>query len=170
MKNILFLAIFLLCCHNILLCSACQKKQAAAQQSNPTSASQPEPIKLLGYTLHYVKLPFPYTPAEQQQGAKKTYTRAWLVRFELENMPTELSLQTDFFIGKYQIPEYGGWKKGIYFRIYDPADFEKLYGNEILIRSTFDKVPVSTKKNFQIGGTLDKLPIEDEDKLLERRQ
>lgn len=151
-----------------MLCSACQQKQANTQQTNLTPTHQPEPVKLVGYTLHFVKLPFPYMPAEQQ-GAKKTYTHAWLVLFELENMPTSSSLQTDFFIGKHHVPEYGGWEKGIYFRIYDSAELENLKGSEILIRGPFDNEPISTQKNFQFSKLKDETPIEDEDKLLGRQ-
>lgn len=166
MKNILLPLMLLLGGAGVLTCSSYSQKQlerVANKAIEPTS----DTIKLIDYSIHFVNLPFPYT-SMSPNGEKKTYTKAWLILFQFDKKPPERALSTDFFIGNYYIPEYGDWKKGIYFRIYERALFEKLNGKEILIRGPFDQKPISTRKVFLIKKPLDNMELEEEDRVLGR--
>lgn len=169
MKNILFLSILIFAGTGLLCCLACRNKPSGQQQTIARPASQPDSIRLIDQSIHYVKLAFPYQTTDEK-GGKKQYTTAWLVRFRLENMPRAMGASMDFFIGDYQIPEYGGWENGIYFKIYDPALLEQLQGQAISIRTTSEQKSTPTRQLFRKIDAPDKLPLEEENKVLGRRQ
>ena len=169
MKNILFLSILLFAGTGLLCCLACRNKPSDQQQTIARPASQPDTIRLIDQSVHFVKLSFPYVTTDEK-GGKKEYTTAWLVRFRLENMPRAMGANMDFFIGDYQIPEYGGWENGIYFKIYDHALLEKLRDAEIFIRTPLDEKKTSTRQRFKDIPPPDKIPLEEEDQVLGRKQ
>ena len=74
--------------------------------------------------------------------------------------------RTDIYIGDYRVPEYGGYKNGVYFKIYD----------ENLLRSLNDQevsIAVAGKKKQSLGrkfSTADygRLSVEEESAVLKR--
>jgi hypothetical protein len=84
----------------------------------------PDPIKITGYDIYEQKLRGPMTVMDVH-GAKRTYTKVYVVELKGEfGEPSAIPL--DIFIGDYKIPEYGGSKEGIYFKIYDKKLLEQL--------------------------------------------
>jgi len=104
-----------------------------------------KPLRLKEYSVHKVKLSFPYKmkSSNLENGEEKVYETAWLVKLELENMPTTYGPKIDFFVGEYKIPEYGGWKDGIYFRIYDEKVLEMINGQQFFYQKELDAKPIS---------------------------
>ena len=146
----------------------CQSKKQDAPVAVNAAQQQPaiDSIKLKEYSVHLVKLPFTYV-IKDEKGAKKQYDRAWLVKLEFEKIPKLVSLTIDFAIGDYIIPEYGGWKKGIYFKIYQTELLESLNNQEILYRLPDQDNMISTKQVFNISA-YKTLKIEDERELLKK--
>jgi hypothetical protein len=63
-------------------------------------------------------------------GEKRQYTHAHVVFLEIEGLRIS-GPALEVFIGDYKVPEYGGWGRGIYFKVYEPALLEKLAGQEM---------------------------------------
>lgn len=146
----------------------CQGKKTSAPQGDvavvvPIESIQ-DSIQLLGYTVHQVKLATPYS-TEDALGNSKKYEQAWLVKMELGNMPKYTNRKIDFFIGDYTIKEYGGWERGIYFRIYDKALLDQLVTKEIRYRSSTSDSVLSMHKIFEVPADK-KFMLEDENKVL----
>ncbi len=96
------------------------------QNKQPDSA-----FSLSGYSVHLVQpaKPYKFRNDKNEITEKKT---AYLIFFDLKNRPAFLNTKLDFYIGEYKIPEYGGTKNGIYFRIYDKDVVSKLNNQPIL--------------------------------------
>lgn len=165
MKSLLFTAMFALVAH-----SSCEPTKApkpadtSTGQPAPTESTSAQPIKkepleLSKMAVHKVKLPYTH----KIQGAKgqvTEYNEAWLVVFDLKNLGSPTDLGLNFFIGDYQIPEYGGAPNGIYFRIYEEKALRSLQENEISFQvQGGPKTPLNQK--FMLPE-LEKLSIEDE--------
>jgi len=94
-------------------------------------------LQLKSVDVHLVKPVKPYQ-YRTDKNELKTVAQAYLVLFDFEKIPPVTNERTDFYIGDYRIPEYGGTKTGIYFRIYDPAIVNRL-----------NNQPISWKKGNQ---------------------
>jgi hypothetical protein len=132
------------------------------QELNPVvNVSEQEPakdsVKLKGYSIHKVKLPFTYVGLDEN-GVKKQYEQAWLVKLEFESFPKYTSFTVNIAIGDYILPEYGSWKKGLYFKVYDAALLEKLNNKSILYSLPGSKEMVPTNKVFTIAAYKDLTP------------
>jgi hypothetical protein len=150
--------------------AACNRATTQTPSSQAPAASsgaevQPTPLELTGVELHKVRLSYPHKLREKD-GKEKVYEQAWLVLFSFKNPPPTMDTRMDFYIGDYQVPEYGGSKNGIYFRIYEESLLRSLDEKEI-------SVGVGGKKERSLGKKLStkdyrKLSIEEESALLKR--
>lgn len=59
------------------------------------------------------------------KGQQKSYTKAYVVRLK-GYFAVDRAIPVDVYIGDYKIPEYGGTKDGIYFKVYDEKLLQKL--------------------------------------------
>lgn len=150
----------------------CQGKKAAGAQMNNLSKDESQlPVQdslvVMSYAIHRVKLPTEHIVTDAK-GNKASYELAWLVMLELKNMPKAPAQRIDFAIGEYVVPEYGGWEKGIYFRVYDDDIMSGLNNQAISYRlSPGDKMIIS---RITLMVPTDKnLKLEDENDLLGRK-
>lgn len=146
---------------SLMVCQG--KQQAAPPVSAVTSVPPPkaqDAMEVIGYTIHRVKLPFAYS-AKDAKGSVTQYKEAWLIKLELKNMLRYPAQRVQFAVGDYIIPEYGSWKNGIYFKVYDQATFDKLAQQEIKFRLPNGKEFITTKKQFE-GTANKKFSLEDE--------
>ncbi|MEL6545658.1 MAG: hypothetical protein AAFQ82_13585 [Myxococcota bacterium] len=68
------------------------------------------------------------------RGAAKTFKEAYMIRLEVK-MPPPGGTAVRFALGEEPIDEYGSWKHGIYFWVYDEAELENLNGG--VLRAKF---------------------------------
>lgn len=148
-------------------CILCQGKKTVPPAKTDTIVqieNIQDSMEFIGYSIHLVKLPVAYE-TKDAQGKSKRYTEAWLVKFELKNMPRYSAQRIDFSIGDYPISEYGGWEKGIYFRIYEKKLLEKLSSGVIRFRMPSSDTMIFTKQKFEMPASK-KFDFEDEAKVL----
>lgn len=112
---------------SLFMYSSCQNKPQAVVSTNVEQAKiiTQDSISLIDVTVHLVKLDFDFKHNDT------VYKHAWLIKLQLDNMPAYPAQRIDFAIGDYIIPEYGGWEKGIYFRVYEEQLLDKLNNAEI---------------------------------------
>lgn len=67
------------------------------------------------------------------EGKEQSYERAYLVTLK-GTFPRDQGIGMELFIGDYRVPEYGGTKDGIYFRIYDEEILNSLEGKDFRYR------------------------------------
>ena len=85
-----------------------------------------EAVTITGYELSHVQL----SSSRQARGVDgkiRNWKSAYIVRLNT-TMPEQEGLHPNFYIGDWRVPEYGGWKGGVYFYIYDPKRLEMLDG------------------------------------------
>jgi hypothetical protein len=100
-------------------------------------------------------------------GAPKDWTEAYLVRLEMER-PSFWNELVRLYVGDWQVPEYGGWQRGIYFKVYDPALLTRLNGGELRYRIGSGQ-PQSFGRRLEVPP-LDRLPRLREADLFHRKQ
>jgi hypothetical protein len=168
MKNRIFIPFVTI----MSLCFAsCQNKEQGATDAPVSPVRQERPadsIVFKGYSIHLAKLPFTYV-TQNEKGAKLQYDEAYIVMFEVKDTMKSVSQNIAYAIGGYILPEYGGWKNGIYFKIYDRALLERLNNKEIRYRLPHQKEMVSTGKVFKVEG-LKSLKLENEDDLIRKQK
>jgi hypothetical protein len=104
--------------------------------------------------------------APDMGGIQRTYTSAWLVRLQVDR-PGFADETVYFYIGEFQVPEYGGWEKGIYFKVYDPAFLTSLRGKQLRYRIGHTEVQ-SFDRTLEIPD-LEKVPVRQERELFPAR-
>jgi len=144
---------------------SCQNKAQSTQTKEEATAR--DSLQLVDYSIHFVELPFEYAITDSL-GKKKHYVEAWLVKMQWKNMSAYPAQKVDFFIGDYRITEYGGWEKGIYFRIYDKQLLDKLNAKEISYLLPGHHNPISTKRKLEVDLSKKK-EKENENKVLGRK-
>jgi hypothetical protein len=100
-------------------------------------------------------------------GAPKDWTEAYLVRLEMER-PSFSNELVRLYVGDWEVPEYGGWERGIYFKVYDPAFLTRLNGGELRYRIGSGQAQ-SFGRRLEIPP-LDRLPRLREADLFNRKQ
>lgn len=103
---------------------------------------QDQNLQLKGYEVHFVRAKKPYQYRTEKNELKKAEA-AYLVLLHFEKRPPVTNERIDFYIGDYKVPEYGGTKTGIYFRIFDQALLNRLNNQPISW-----KLPDQPKKTF----------------------
>jgi hypothetical protein len=152
--------------------AACDKRPGLRQQTEVTGTSTTtaqvleRPVVLSNYRVHYVRLPYAHNVISDK-GDRRSFSNAWLVVFSLQNLGAPRGLATEFYIGEYRIPEYGGVTNGIYFRIYEEAKLRSLDGQEISMRDSGAK-RTSLNQKFVLPD-LKTLQPEEESAVLKRR-
>jgi hypothetical protein len=102
---------------------------AQAQTNNQEKAAT---VGLNSYEIVQVELKKPVR-LRDAEGKEQTYERAYLVTLK-GTFPRDQGIGMELFIGDYRVPEYGGTKDGIYFRIYDEKILNSLEGKDFRYR------------------------------------
>jgi hypothetical protein len=150
--------------------SACDRTNTQVPSSQtpaarPGADAKPDSLELTDIELHKVRLSYPHKFREKD-GNDKVYEQAWVVLLSFKTSLPVTDTSLDFYIGDYRVPEYGGFKDGIYFRIYEESLLRSLDEKEI-------SVGVGGNKEQSLGKKLHtkdygKLPIEEESAVLKR--
>ena len=116
----------------------------------------PEKVNIASYDISVQEFDKPFIKIDEK-GIKRTYTKAYIIRLK-GNIDVSGAISVDIFIGDYKVPEYGGTKDGIYFKIYDDELLEKLEGQPFGYGFQGQKVEIldiqfrpSTLKTFKSG-------------------
>jgi hypothetical protein len=146
-----------------LLPAACRANPSLAGSSG--TAPPVETLELKGYELIHLQLAQPLRRLDAA-GRPVTFSDAYLVRLEVAK-PQGWDELVRFYVGDYQVPEYGGWERGIYFKIYEPALLTRLAGGELRYRiGSGDRH--SFGKRLEVPP-LDRIPLRKEAEVFPRR-
>lgn len=145
--------------------AATETSSSHTQTPSPATEVKHEPLELTSIEIHKVRLSYPQKLREKD-GKERVYEQAWLVLLTFRNLGPVTDTGMDLFIGDYRVPEYGDFKGGIYFRVYDESLLRSLDEKEI-------SVGVGGKKTQSLGKKLStkdygKLSIEEESAVLKR--
>jgi hypothetical protein len=90
------------------------------------------PAQLTSYEVVQLELKKP-VKLRDAEGKEQSYDRAYLVTLK-GTFPADQAMGLELFIGDYRIPEYGGKRDGLYFRIYDAKLLERLEDKDFRYR------------------------------------
>lgn len=113
------------------------------------AAQRPE-IMIIGYEIKLQEFEKPIIRINEK-GEMQRYTKAYVV-YVKGSFGEPRAIPVEIYIGDYRVPEYGGMKDGIYFRIYEDTLLQRLegkpfgYGYEGQKLKTFE-VPFTPSKN-----------------------
>lgn len=113
-------------CLCIVILAACQEEQ---KDVDVTPGKPPATVNYSGVEVFKVRLENPVKRADIN-GNIRTWNEAHMVRLKISKIPASGPLER-FFLGEEQISEYGGWKEGIYFWVYDPEKLKTFDGRAI---------------------------------------
>ena len=148
----------------IALATMCICLRAAEGQTQPPKADYK--IELKEYAVHQVQGKKPYKFLDKDNKLKESKT-AYLITFTFDQKQKPMNVATNFYIGDYRIPEYGGTENGIYFRLIDPALLGKL-NNQMIWYQISNTDRLSLKKEFVIPD-IKNMKIENEENLLKSK-
>ena len=100
-----------------------------AQTNNQEKSSA---VELRSYEIVQLELKSPVR-LRDAEGKEQSYDHAYLVTLK-GTFPRDQGIGMELLIGDYRVPEYGGTKDGIYFRIYDEKTLNSLEGKEFRYR------------------------------------
>jgi hypothetical protein len=149
----------------VFISAFCRGRQKAAPPMVEQQLVQ-DSLSVVGYSIHRVKLPYEHEVTDQQ-GNKRRYSEAWLIKVRLQNAPRPSGERIDFAIGDYMIPEYGSWEGGIYFRIYERALLEQLDQKMIRYRAPGSDEMITSGQRLDAAMDTPR-KVEDEKEVLER--
>lgn len=89
-------------------------------------------ISLSSYDVVLLELKKPFVMRDRE-GKPQSYDRAYVVTLK-GRFPADQALGMELFIGDYRVPEYGGTRDGLYFRIYDEKLLARLEGKDFRYR------------------------------------
>jgi len=115
-----------LCFSTISFCFSFAREQSQGDQTKA------EAIRLNSYDIVQLELKKPMR-LRDSEGKEQSYDRAYLVTLK-GTFPRDQAIGFELYIGDYRIPEYGGTRDGLYFRIYDPKLLQRLEGKEFRYR------------------------------------
>lgn len=148
-----------------LLTASCRGRQSPAPPLVDQQVIQ-DTLSVSGYSIHRVKLPYAHAITDRD-GNTKRYGEAWLIKLRLQDAPRISDERIDFAIGDYTVPEYGGWKGGIYFRIYERELLEQL--DQQMIRYKFPGADAFVASGLRLNARVDmSMKVEDEKEALGR--
>lgn len=109
-----------------------------------TAAQEPAELHIKDYKILVQQLERPVM-RKDAKGEKQRYEKVYVV--ELKGyFGGPRAIPIDIYIGDYKIPEYGGTKDGVYFKIYDSALLEKLEGQPFALGIENRKVKILNLK------------------------
>lgn len=77
-------------------------------------------------------------------GIDRPWSQAYMVRLAISTPPA-MGPVLELYVGNERIPEYGGWKEGVYFWVYDPQKLQQLNGRPISYRFASNRqLPLGT--------------------------
>ncbi len=130
----------------------------------------PEPgptVVLESIEILYVELDNPVL-ARDAEGKPQKFNTSYMVRLGLKTSGVPNGPAFNIYVGKHRISELGGWKRGVYFHVYDPTLLKQLAGGEIFYRIGNEK-PRSLDAKLDIGDMED-LPKVQEGVLFPNRK
>ena len=128
-----------------------------------STASSIRVVPVIGLPQMVLTVPFTTT---NQVGKAQRFTEGYVVLLSLTG-PKFSGPKLDLFVGDYEVPEYGGWAKGIYFKVYDPALLSRLDGREFRYRF-MDKRIQNLGRKLEVPP-LEKLRLERELDVIRKR-
>lgn len=138
--------------------------EAEAQEvERPGEAQEVPTVRLESVEVLRVDLRRPVERPDAE-GRMRTWEQAFMVRLALPEPPAMGPAVTIFLDGE-AVPEHGGWERGIYFWVYDPARLEELRGRTISYR--FSRAPRREIGTLEFGD-LGQLRRVAEEELRER--
>lgn len=111
---------------------ACRAESPSRAGSAVSPAPRAEKLQLSKIEVARLALDRPVRQPDAA-GVPKDWSEAYLVRLEMER-PDFWNEIVRLYVGDWQVPEYGGWERGIYFKVYDPAFLTRLNGGELRYR------------------------------------
>lgn len=85
-----------------------------------------EEIRITGYEIRVQEFKKPFERIDEK-GAMRRYSKAYVVHVR-GSFGEPRAIPVEVYIGDYKVPEYGGTKDGIYFKIYDEELLQRLNG------------------------------------------
>ena len=162
----LFILIALLVSFAPAACNRAAEQTPPAQQAkSPEPEVRQEPMELREIELHKVKLAAPHKVRDKNQ-KERVFDQAWLVLLSFKNQLPVRNMRTEIYIGDYRVPEYGGYKNGIYFKIYDENLLRSLNDQEVSL-AVAGKKKQSTGRKF-LTADYARLSVEEESAVLKR--
>ena len=125
MKRISAFALVSFSCCSLLAGFTHARAQTSSQEG-------PSPVALYSYEIVQLELKKPVR-LRDAEGKEQSYDRAYLVTLK-GTFPRDQGIGMELYIGDYRVPEYGGTKDGMYFRIYDEKLLNSLEGKEFRYR------------------------------------
>ena len=114
----------------LFLCSPAAPPTSARAQTQEQPKS--EPIRLISYEIVQLELKKSIR-LRDADGKEQSYDRAYLLTLK-GTFPRDQALGLELYIGDYRVPQYGGTRDGLYFRIYDEKLLARLEGKEFRYR------------------------------------
>ncbi|HET8926179.1 MAG TPA: hypothetical protein VFN26_24560 [Candidatus Acidoferrum sp.] len=112
--------------------SCCSLVTGLPTTRTQTSSHEKPLVEIHSYEIVQLELKKPFR-LRDAEGKEQSYERAYLVTIR-GTFPHDQGIGMELFIGDYPVPEYGGIKDGIYFRIYDEKLLNSLEGKEFRYR------------------------------------
>jgi len=106
-------------------------------------------VELESIEILHVELDRPVL-ARDAEGEPRTFEDAYMVRLALETSAVPTAPAFHVFVGDRRISELGGWQRGVYFYVHDPALLERLAGGELFYQIGAEKRR-SLKARLEIG-------------------
>lgn len=145
---------------------SCQARDTTAPQKKPGSGAPrvAREVELLGYSIHRVALAHPHR-VRGADGREREIGEAYLVRLEMI-LPRPGGPAMELYVGETRIREYGGWKGGLYFKLYEASELKRLAGGEVSWRWP-ERERVASGRRLEVDD-MKALSLEDESDVLGR--
>ncbi|HYL82972.1 MAG TPA: hypothetical protein VE263_01960 [Candidatus Angelobacter sp.] len=104
----------------------------ATARAQTGGREKPLKVEINSYEIVQLELKTPVR-LRDAEGKEQSYERAYLVTLK-GTFPRDGGLGMELYIGDYRVPEYGGTRDGLYFRIYGEKLLDSLEGKEFRYR------------------------------------
>lgn len=145
---------------------SCQATETTAPPKEPGVGSPrvAREVELRGYSIHRVALAHPHRVLGAD-GREREFGEAYVVRLEM-TLPRPGGPAMELYVGETRIREYGGWKGGLYFKVYEASKLERLAGGEVSWRWP-ERERVASGRRLEVDN-LQALSLEEEAHVLGR--
>lgn len=145
---------------------SCQATDTTAPPEEPGVGSPRDAreVELRGFSIHRVALARPHRMLGAG-GRERTFREAYVVRLEM-TLPRQGGPAMELYVGETRIREYGGWKGGLYFKVYEASELKRLAGGEVSWRWP-ERERVASGRRLEVDN-LQALSLEEEADVLGR--